>query len=506
MKESRTKNTKRNIIASFGYTLLTMIFQFVSRSLIIKYLGEEYLGLSSLFTSILQVLNMAEMGFSGAIVYNMYKPIANNDVNSVCVLLAYYKKIYNIIGGIVLVAGIVVMPFVPKLIKGTYPGNINIYVLFALYLLNTSISYFLFAYKTSLLEAVQRMDLAKIAYSIVSVVQYTLQILALVKFHNYYLFIVFMIFGTACRNIVAAYLASKFYPQYSCKGFISTELKKDIISRVKGLLICNISGVTYTTFDSIILSAFVGLSAVARYNNYITIMQGVTTIIVLVRNAMQASVGNSIAAESVEKNYQDMILWQFLFSAISSWCVSCMISLYQPFMVLWMGSDRLLPFIDVTLICCWFNVSSVQHSFFLYLSGNGLWWELRWPYIGSTVSNLILNIMLGKSFGVTGIIFATLFSTTIFGLVWQCLVIFKYYFKKSAVEFFLHQCIYFLVSILISIITYYVNKLNHIAGLGGLVLSGIICTVISSVLLVLVYHRTVIYKKAKNLIINAIKA
>ena len=202
MEESRTKKTKRNIMVSFLYTALLMLFQFVSRSVIIKYLGEEYLGLSSLFASILQVLNMTELGFSGAIVYNMYKPLAENNTQAVCALLAYYKKVYRTIGLIIMIAGITIIPIIPRLINGLSISKMDIYFLYCLYLANTVVSYFLFAYKTSLLEAVQRMDLAKFSYIVVSIVQYTLQILSIVILKNYYMFVFFMCIGSCSKNYV----------------------------------------------------------------------------------------------------------------------------------------------------------------------------------------------------------------------------------------------------------------------------------------------------------------
>ena len=495
MEESRTKNTKRNIIVSLMYTAVNMLFQFISRSAIISNLGEQYLGLSSLFTSVLQVLNMAELGFTGAIVYNMYKPLAEDDTDTVCALLAYYKKVYRTIGIIIMIFGIIMVPFTPYLINGSYPTNINIYLLFGLYLLNTVFSYFLFAYKASLLEAIQRMDLVKLTYTIVNIIQYLIQIFVLVVFKNYYLFITVMLIGTGARNVVAAIAAKRYYPQYECKGIISNDIKSSIISRVKGLMVCKISSVTYTTFDSIILSVFIGLSSVAVYNNYITIMTGVSTIIGLVRNAMQASVGNSVARETVEKNYDDMLLWQFMFSIIASWCTACMVSLYQSFMEIWMGVDMLLPFHDVLMICSWFNVTAIQHSYFLYLSGNGLWWELRWPYILSTVSNLFLNMFLGKKFGISGIIFASLFSTVVFGF-WQCMIIFKEYFHKSTVQFFKRQIIYFIVSIFIAFITYFVCSRIIIGGILALICKFLISGFLSAMLLVVVYFRTKIFQRA----------
>lgn len=506
MEESRTKKTKRNIMVSFLYTALLMLFQFVSRSVIIKYLGEEYLGLSSLFASILQVLNMTELGFSGAIVYNMYKPLAENNTQAVCALLAYYKKVYRTIGLIIMIAGITIIPIIPRLINGLSISKMDIYFLYCLYLANTVVSYFLFAYKTSLLEAVQRMDLAKFSYIVVSIVQYTLQILSIVILKNYYMFVFFMCIGSCAKNYVASYLSKKYFPQYECYGELTQQEKENIIARVKGLMVGSISSISYTTFDSIILSSFVGLSSVAIYNNYVTVMTGVTTIISLIRNAMQASVGDSIAKDSIEKNYSDMILWQFLFSFAASWCTAVMFSLFQPFMLLWMGRKMLLPTYDVILICAWFNITVVQHSFLLYLAGNGLWWEVRGPYICSTIVNLILNLVLGRLYGITGIIFASLFSILVFGLIWHCIVVFKEYFRKSPSSFFAKQLFYLFISVVVSAITYFICLQISVDGLLGLLIKLFASAGAALAVLVLVYWKTSIFKRSLKFLISVIKS
>ena len=337
MSSSRVTNTKRNLIWSFLEYFVLILFSFVSNAVIVYYFGKDYLGLSSLFTSILQVLNVAELGFSTAVTYNMYKPLAENDTATVCALLAFYRKIYFIIGLVVYIGGMIVMPFIPYLIEGDYPNEINIYVLYFLYLSNTAVSYFLFSYKTALLNALQRLDLMKVAYCIVSIIQSVLQIMAIAVFHNYYLFVGFAILGTAFKNLFTAYISNKKFPIYKCAGSLDTEIKKNIASKVKGLLICNVSAITYTTFDSIILSALIGLDIVAIYNNYLLVFNGLSRVISMIRFAMQASVGNSVVSESVEKNHNDVKKWQVLFSMIATFCSACLVCVYQPFMLIWMG-------------------------------------------------------------------------------------------------------------------------------------------------------------------------
>ncbi len=503
--DTRLKNTKRNIVFSYFELFSSLVFNFISRTIIINYLGDEYLGLSSLFTSILQVLSMAELGFSSAIIYSMYKPLARGDRNTTCALLLYYKKVYHIVGSTILICGTLLAPFVPHLIHGKVPEDINIYLLYFLYLLNTGISYFLFAYKSALLIAVQRLDLTRLSYFIVNFIQHILQIVVLVVFKNYYVFVIILISSTACKNILAAYFANKKYPQYQCKGELDKATKIDVLGRVKGLLLSSISSVTYTTFDSIILSATMGLTTVAIYNNYLLIFSSVSKMIIMIRNSMQASVGNSIASESPEKNYKDMLLWQFLFSIIATWCVALLLSLYQPFMTLWVGSNRLLPEIDVFFLCSWFFFSIVQHAFYLYLSGNGLWWEMRWTYILSTITNIVLNYLLGKAFGTTGIIFSTLFANFIYGYIWQCHLLFRSYFKFSMWHYQMKQLFYLLICIIACISAYMINQQIELEGVLGLLCKGAVCICVSSTIMYFGYFKMHIFTEAKTFIIRAIK-
>jgi len=500
MQSSRIINTRRNIVLSYLDNFITMLFQFVSRTLIVQVLSEEYLGLTSLFTAILQVLNMAELGFSGAIIYNMYKPMAENDVKTVCGLLHYYRKIYRIVACIIFVAGIMLSPLLPLLISGDYPGEINVFTLYYLYLLNTVFSYMFSAYKSALLTVLQRMDLLKIAYSIGNMMQYLLQIISLIIFRNYYLFVFSLIIGTVFKNIATGFIAKHRFPQFVCYGSITHIQRKDILSRVKGLLVCNISNVTATSIDSIVISTLLGLTSVAIYNNYITIYHAVSNIIALIRFAMQPSVGNSVAIETKQKNYNDMLLWQFLFSIIATWCSACMIAVYQSFMAVWMGSDMLLKMQDVFLLATLLYVTVIQHSFYLYLNGNGLWWEMRWPYILSIGTNFLLNISLGKLFGITGIIFATLLSSFFYGFIWQCKVILRSYFQKDTTEFYNRQIYYTCICIIAWVITYFTSQTICLNGIWGIVIKLIVCTICTIVVLLIAYSKTSEYDKAKHLL------
>ncbi len=497
---SRTKNTARNIVASYVFIAIQIVFAFASKSIIVYTMGSAYLGLSSLFTSILNVLNVAELGFTTSIVYFMYKPLSDNDTDRVCALLSYLKRVYRIVGTGMIVVGLLLLPFLNKLIRGDVPSDINIYCLYFLYLINTAASYFLSAHKTALLTAVQRIDLVKVVHSAVIVLQYLAQIIALLLFRNYYLFVFAMIVGTFTTNIAAAFISKRYFPQYVCKGNLTKDDKNEILKKVKGLLICNISIVTYTTLDSVVISAFVGLVSVAIYSNYMTIYSALNKLLVQIRSAMQPSVGNSVASESVSKNLHDVFLWQFMFSIISTWCATGMLCLYQPFITIWMGEKMLLPMIDVILIVVWFSIDIVQQAQNLYLNAAGLWQELRYSYIFNTVCNLVLNILLGRLLGITGIIIASLVTCIISGLLWQCILIFKHYFKTSAKRYILMQLMYFLISTIIATCTYSVCQFVSQKGVVGLIIKACLCFSVSALLLCCFYIKSPYLNDVNSLI------
>lgn len=502
---TRTQNTKRNIVASYGLMVVQMLFQFISRTLIVNVLGEEYLGLSSLFASILTVLNITDLGFTASIVFFMYKPLSDGDEDKVCALLAYLRKIYKIVGSVILFVGLSILPLIPKIIKGDIPQSVNIYILYCLYLVNTAISYFLFAHKTALLTAIQRLDLTKMANTVIIVVQYVLQVIALIYFRNYYLFVGAMIIGSALLNIFTAYICKRKYPQYECRGELDNETKQNIIIKVKGLLICNISIVTYKTLDSIVISHFIGLASVAIYSNYITIYNTVNSMVVMIRSSMQSSVGDSVASESVEKNLKDMKLWQFLFSIMATWCMACLICLYQPFMKVWMGNNMLLPFVDVILIGIWFFIDVVQQAYYMYLSGTGLWNEMKYSYIFNTCCNLVMNIFLGKVFGITGIIMASLITCIISGTFWQCILLFKHYYRQSAKKYIVTQFLYFCTAGVIVGIAYNFCSFVTLDGLSEFFVKALICSIVTMLLLFVFYRKNIHYAESKALFERIIK-
>jgi len=304
IKLSRTKNAVRNIYSGLFNKVFTILFPFLIRTILIKKIGIEYAGLNSLFSSILQVLNLTELGFASAVVYSMYKPIAENDKETICALLNFYKRVYFIIGLVILAIGIMLMPFLPHLIKGNVPQDINIYLLYSIYLLNTSLSYLLFGYKNSLLNAHQRRDVISNILTITQGLMNICQIVILLTIKSYYLYVIMMPIFTILNNVLIGIITKRMFPEYSCRGKLDISIQKDIRKKVAGLMISKLAQTSRNSFDSIFISSFIGLSMTAVYSNYMLVFTSLTGIVNIITNSMQAGIGNFIQTESKENNYE----------------------------------------------------------------------------------------------------------------------------------------------------------------------------------------------------------
>ena len=450
----RTRRAFVNIIWGFIEKMITLICPFIIRTIMIYKLGNEYLGLNGLFTSILQVLSLAELGFGDAIVFSMYKPIIENDNKMLSALLNLYKKVYRIIGMVILCVGLLILPFITKFVKGGYPSEVNIYVLYCIYLFNTVISYFLFAYKESLLKAHQRNDVNSRILSGCNIVMYVLQIIVLLLFSNYYLYIVIMPVTTIVLNCVRSLFVKKMYPQIVCEGHIEKDAVIGLSKRIIGLTLNKLAQVCRNSFDSIIISSFLGLVILARYQNYYYIISALTVMVSIITTAVGAGIGNSIAAETVEKNYSDYKEFLFIYNWIACFCTVCMLCLYQPFIELWVGKSNVLPLSTVILCCIYFYTMKLGDIAAVYRQAAGIWWEDKFRPIVESVVNLAVNIVLVKYIGVDGVLVSTIISIVCINIPWATYVLFKVYFKMSIKEVFFKYIRYFIETTVLCAVVY----------------------------------------------------
>lgn len=495
MKLERTKNSIRNATYGMAYKIISIIMPFIVRTVFIKTLGVEFLGLNSLFTSILTVLSLTELGFSSAIVFCMYKPIAEDDAEAINALLLFYKRVYAYIGIIISVIGCALIPFLPHLINDSYPDSINLVIVYLAYLFNTVISYFMFAYLGSLITAFQREDVISKINIVITTAMYLVQIVVLLTVNNYYAYILVMPVFAIINNIRTAVIAKKMFPQYKPSGKLNADIKKQIKEKINGLVIFKLCYVSRNAFDSIFISMFLGLVDTAMYNNYYYIMNAVVGVTNVLTSSVLAGAGNSVASDTPEKNYHDMNRMNFLYMWIAAWFSACLLALYQPFMQIWVGKDLMYPIGVVILICVYFYILKMGDVRYIYEQAKGLWWEYRYRSIAEAIGNIILNLVLGKLFGIYGIIIATVLTLFFINYFYGSLIIFKHYFVRQKISDYFLQNGYYALTALISCVCTYVATMNMPFSIVGFILRMIVCLILPNVVLLLLLFKTPMFKE-----------
>lgn len=483
----KTRNTIRNVGFGIFDKIVNVVMPFVVRTIILKQMGTEYVGLGSLFTSVLQVLSVAELGVSSAINFCLYKPISEGDENEIKDIMLLYKTIYMIVGVIILFIGISLCPIIPYCVKGSVPSDINLFVLYFIYLFNTFSSYFLFGYKHSIFIAYQRNDILNKVDLSICIIRSILQIIILKVSCNYYLYIVLLPIFTIVSNCIINYLSFKVYPEIAeIKGY-SLRGIKNISKQLEGVAIGKISLTCRNSFDSIIISSFLGLTATAIYSNYYYVISSLGSLLSVFLVSMCASVGNSLITKSKESNQSSHLQYDFYFQFIVTWCLMVLLGLFQDFMKLWAGEHLLVSRNTLILFCIYFYVNNMAQVRSVYSEAAGIWWRFRLLTIGEVFLNLILNFLLGFYWGMNGILTATIFTAFMFSFIGITLVTYNVLFGCSSKTYFLNNLFYIITSILGC---YLINKIAAFMicdRLKDLLIKGGILGVISLMYLLLIY-------------------
>lgn len=507
MADSRSKNSQRNLIWAMVNKFAILLVQFFSRTVFIYTLGELYLGLNGLFASTLDFLVLAELGVGSAMVFSMYKPMAENDTATVCALLNLYRKVYRIIGTVMLIGGTILMFFLPYLIKGEIPDDVNLYVLYALNLSKTVVSYFLFAYKGSILTANQRSDISSRVGIILGILSNLCQILVLVLFRSYYFYCCVLIAFTIISNLVINHVINKKYPQYKCYGTIDKDLLSDIKKRIAGLFVWRICYVFRDAIDAVFISAFIGLSILGKYNNYMFIINTLTGLLVLARSSITASIGNSIATESEEKNYADFNKCQLLYMWTSIWCTVCLYCMFQPFLKVWVGTNYLLGEIELFMFCLYFLCHKLGDICSTYRQAAGLWWQDRYRPVAEAIVKTALNFIVIKHFGVNGALGGTVFCLVFINSIWASWVLYRYYFKHQSQWDYIKKNLFYLVfAIILCLVTSFLCSLLPGEGIFNLVLRAVLCLIIPNLIMWAVFRHLKEYSESMGMLKRLIMA
>ena len=505
MRIEKTKNVSRNIIFGILLKLYQILLPFVIRTVMMYTIGVEYLGLNSLFISVLQVLNLAELGVGSAMVFSMYKPIAEDDTVTICALMALYRLYYRIIGGVILVGGLILIPFIPKLIAGTVPADMNIYILYLINLLATVLTYWLFAYKNSILQAYQRTDVVSKVTIITDTVKYIFQVGALYFLHNYYAFVIVLLISQILNNILTAILSNKMFPEFKPKGKLPKEEIEKINGKIKDLFTSHLGYTIVSSADTIVISAFLGLTVLAQYQNYYYIMSSIIGFMSIIYASIIAGVGNSMLTKTKEQNYEEFKTFTLLVSFVSGLCCACFMTLYQPFMTIWMGKSMLLSQLVVVLLCFYFWFYELVMMISVYKDAGGIWHEDRFRPLIAGITNLVINLLLVNFMGLYGIIISTIASQIFISLPWIVKNVTALIFDRNPREYFKIIIINTLKVLFSTIVVYLIVSFIHIGNVYGLMLKGLSTVFLTVFFLMICFRQDEQYNNAKELLFRLLK-
>ncbi|MGK0604362.1 lipopolysaccharide biosynthesis protein [Enterococcus gilvus] len=436
--KSRMQYSLLNSSVSAVIYILNIAIKFLSRSFFIHFLGAEYLGLNGLFTNILSMLSLAELGIGTSIVYSLYSPLAKGNEEMINALMRLYKKIYTVIGVAVGLLGILLIPVLPHII-GDAQNISGIYLIYMLFLLNSVSSYF-FTYNRSLLIADQKSYITVIFDFLCSVVVTIIQIASLYLLNNYFVYLSIQILGTIVTNLFLTYNVKKLYPFLSNKSAIThlDEKTKDTLKRnTIGNLSSKIGSVVVSGTDNIFISSFVGIGTVGLYSNYILIINSIRGLCGQITNSITSSIGNVGVDANDELSKRVFERHNFVNFTLTFFSSVVLVSTINPFIALWVGSDYELEPNTVFLIISNFIILMLRNSSIVFIDAFGLAWQQRWKSVIEAITNISLSFLFLLVFkmGINGVLLATTLSSLMTVCWIEPYVVYKYGLHSNIVNY-----------------------------------------------------------------------
>lgn len=453
MGKSRSANSVRNVSFGFAQQLITLVLAFVTRTIFVRKLGAEYTGINGLYTNILTLLSLAELGIGNVLTYSLYSALHDNDQERIKQLISYYRKLYGYIAVTITVVGLAIVPFLGQLVKSTLPRN-EVVLYYLLFLCNSVVSYFVM-YKVTLLGADQKEYIRNIVATICLLLQYILQIVFLHVNDNYTTYLIIQIFFTIIQNVVCNVIANKYYP-FLREYTKATNLidKRSLISDVKSMFAYKVSNVVVTSTDNILISMLLGTTYVGLYSNYSMIISYIATFINLMITGLTASLGNLNADNDTEHSYNVFKGMVYLFGVITVFCSVCVLNAIQGFIPIWIGSEYVLGKDVLIAILATFYVTHAFDPTWMFCETMGLFKERKNAMVINAILNILLSIILAKPFGMAGILGATAIARILTIVWWEPYILFKKKFKKPLTDYFKQQVRIIGSNALIAIVSY----------------------------------------------------
>ena len=493
----RTRNSILNIAVSFGTQAVSIVLLFISRKVFLNYFTEEYLGVNGLFTEILTVLSLAELGIGTAMMYGLYDAVAKSDQKEICQLMNLYKRLYTTVGLIVIGIGLLMMPFLDYLIKDNQIPHIRL--IFLMYLADSAVSYFL-SYKQIIIQANQKAYVVSGVTMAIRCIQILLQILSMVVLHNFYVYIAIQIGAQICTNAVLSVVSGRMYPylRHNREGLPPKEKVQSIYQHIKAMALHKFGAVFVSNTDNLLISAFVGLGTVGLYSNYKMVLNSLKLAFSYIYNAFTAGIGNLAVTESPEKVNRVYNCLNFAMSMLYGWAAVCLCLLFNPFIGTFFGEKFVLSEVVVAIIVVDFYIHGMRQMTLRFRDGMGLYWYDRYKPFFEVTINLAVSLLLVTKYNIAGVLLGTIISSVLTNLWVEPYVLFRHgikeNWKKGLRTYFLRYGCYTLFSIGTGILCMLCVSRIPANSFLKLILRGLIISLIYAAFALLVFGRSPEFK------------
>lgn len=497
----RSKNSIINIVVNVGSQLLNLVVGMVCRVVFIWTLGNAYLGVSGLFSNILTLLSLAEMGFGSAIIFSMYKPLAEQDHRKIGALMGLYKKVYRNIGFGVAAAGLALAPFYRIFMKNP-PDIPNLTVIYLLYIANTAITYFV-SYKQNIIIADQKNYICTLYQYAFCITQNIVQIVILLRTHNFILYLCAQIVFSFLTNYFLGRKAEKMYPYI--KIYQNEELSRGdrtaISKNIRALFLHRFGSAVVNGTDILVMSSFVGVASAGIYNNYFLITNTLRNLTSQIFGGITASVGNLGAVTDRKKSYHVYLAANFAGFWIFSFCFVCLFCLFNPFIVLWLRRDDLLFATPVVLLIALnFYTTGMRQATLTFKDAFGLFWYDRYKAVVEAAVNLVLSVFLTQRFGVVGVFLGTLISTLAVDLWVEPYVLFRHGFHRPVRAYFVRYMFYGALTAAVGSLTWFACAAVPGAGFWNFVAKCLICLILPNAVYLVLFWNTKEFQYLKSFV------
>lgn len=424
----RTRYTLINMLVNIGGQFLTMLLSFISRMVFIRCLSAAYLGVNGLFTDVLSILNFAELGIGTAMVFSMYEPAARDDTQKLSRLMNLYKWMYRAVAASVLLFGLVLLPFLPHLIKGG-EGIEHITLIYMMYVLGSASSYLL-NYKSSIYQAYQKGYIRAGWNMVCECIKTVLQIAVLLLTGNFILYLAVQQVVQFLPNIMVSRMVDKEFPYLKeCRELPEKEERNGILKNIGAMSMHKLATVIVRNTDSLLMSSFIGLATVGLYSNYRLVLNALNNLLNKFATAFSGSVGNFAALENSDRLYRVYKEMDFLFFVQSAYLTGGLMMLFNPLIALLFGGEYCFPMTTVVIIVTEFYISRMRQTNLLFREVMGLFWNDRYKAVAESIINLVVSIALVQRYGVAGIVGGTIISS-----LCTCVWVEPYIFLKYGVQ------------------------------------------------------------------------